>query len=184
MYGPILRGKLLTLRPPKPDEAPELATWFDDLEVTRFLKLRNPPSVEMEKEFLDRVARDANTIWWAIEHEGRLVGGTGIHAIDWNHGHGTTGTLIADKSVWGKGLGRELMQLRAEYAFTQTPLRALRSGYLEGNIASARAQKSAGYIEVGRWHEDRFVDGKWVDHVLTELRREDWEQSRGAAGAS
>ena len=112
------------------------------------MKLRHPPSLEMEKEFLDGVARDPNAVWWAVEHEGRLVGGTGIVRIDWKHGHGTTGTVLADKSVWGKGLGRELMQLRAEYAFTQTPLRALRSGYLEGNVASARAQKSAGYSAI------------------------------------
>ncbi|HET9782587.1 MAG TPA: GNAT family protein [Candidatus Dormibacteraeota bacterium] len=180
MFGPVIEGKLVRLRPPRPDEVTEISTWFDDLEVTRFLKLRNPPSVEMEKEFLDRTARDPDAIWWAVEHEGRLVGGTGIVRIDWKWGHGTTGTVIADKSVWGKGLGRELMQLRAEYVFMQTPLRTLRSGYLEGNVASARAQKSAGYEEVGRWHEDRVVDGKWVDHVLTELRREDWVKSRSS----
>ena len=178
MYGPVIEGKLVRLRPPRPDEASALAAWFEDMEVTRFLKLRHPPSVEMEKEFLDRTARDPNVIWWAVEHEGRLIGGTGIHAIDWANGFGTTGTVLADKSVWGKGLGRELMQLRAEYAFMQTALRTLRSGYIEGNTASARAQKSAGYKEIGRWHDDQFVDGKWLDHLLTELRREDWEKSR------
>jgi RimJ/RimL family protein N-acetyltransferase len=149
MYGPVIEGKLVRLRPPRPHELDEIATWFDDMEVTRFLKLRTPPSVDMEKEFLDRMARDPNTVWWGVEHEGRLVGGTGIVAIDWNWGHGTTGTVIADKSVWGKGLGRELMQLRAEYAFTQTPLRALRSGYLDGNIASAAGTES-GRIQRGR----------------------------------
>jgi hypothetical protein len=51
-------------------------------------------------------------------------------------------------------------------------------------LASARAQKSSGYKEVGRWHHDRFVDGKWLDHILTELRREDWERSAGADRAS
>jgi RimJ/RimL family protein N-acetyltransferase len=177
MYGPVIQGKLVRLRPPRPGEVSELPTWFEDLEVTRFMKLRHPPSLEMEKEFLDRVARDPNTIWWAVEHDGRLVGGTGIHAIDWVRGYGTTGTVLADKTVWGKGLGRELMRLRAEYAFTQTPLRSLRSAYLDGNVASARAQRSAGYKEVGRWHQDTFVDGKWVDHVMTELLREDWERS-------
>jgi [ribosomal protein S5]-alanine N-acetyltransferase len=175
MYGPVIRGKLLVLRPPKPDEAAVMATWFEDLEVTRFIKLRHPPSVEAEKEFLDRMARDPDVVYWTIEHDGRLVGGTSIVAIDWKHGHGTTGTVIGDKTAWGKGLARELMRLRAEYAFTQLPLRALRSGYLEGNEASARAQRAAGYQEVGRWHAERFVDGKWVDHVLTELLREDWE---------
>lgn len=178
MFGPVIVGKLVRLRPPRPEDVADFATWFEDMEVTRFLKLRNPPSADMEKEFFDRVARDPNVIFWAIEHQGRLVGGTSIGAIDWKSGHGTTGTVIADKSVWGRGLGRELMQLRAEYAFMQTPLRTLRSGYLEGNVASARAQRSAGYREVGRWHGDRFIDGEWRDHVLTELLREDWEKAR------
>jgi len=178
MYGPVIRGKLLVLRPPKPDEAAAMITWFEDMEVSRFLKLRFPPSLDAEKEFLDRAARDPDHIFWAIEHDGRLVGGTSIVRIDWKHGHGTTGTVIGDKKAWGKGLARELMRLRADYAFTQLPLRTLRSGYLEGNVASARAQKAAGYKEVGRWHDDHFVDGKWVDHILTELRREDWERSK------
>lgn len=178
MYGPVIQGNLVRLRPPKPEEAAAISTWFEDLEVTRFIMLRQPPSVEMEKEFLDRMARDPNVVWWAVEHDGRLVGGTSIVAIDWKNGFGTTGTVIGDKKAWGKGVARELMQLRAEYAFTQLPLRKLKSGYLEGNEASARAQKAAGYKEIGRWTGDQFVDGKWVDLVLTELLREDWEKAR------
>jgi [ribosomal protein S5]-alanine N-acetyltransferase len=178
MYGPVLQGKLVRLRPPKPDEAAEICTWFEDLEVTRFIKLRHPPSTEMEKEFLDRMARDPDAIFWVVEHDGKLVGATSVVRIDWKHGRGTTGTVIGDKSAWGKGLARELMQLRAEYVFTQTPLRTLRSGYLDGNEASARAQKAAGYKEVGRWHDDHFIDGKWVDQILTELLREEWEAKK------
>lgn len=148
--------------------------WFEELEVTRFLELRHPPSLEMEKEFLERTARDPDTVWWALEHEGKLVGATGIHRIDWKHGSGTTGTLIADRTAWGKGVARELMRLRAEYAFTQLPLRKLKSAYVDGNVASGKAQKAAGYREVGRWHKERFVDGEWRDMILTELMREDW----------
>lgn len=184
MFGPVIQGKIVRLRPARSEDAAAMATWFDDLEVTRFIKLRNPPSVEMEKEFIDRMARDPNAIHWCVEHDGRLIGGTAIVQIDWKHGYGTTGTVIGDKTAWGKGAGRELMQLRAEYAFMQTPLRKLKSGYLEGNEASARAQKSAGYKEVGRWHADRFIDGKWVDHVLTELLREDWEKRAASAARS
>jgi RimJ/RimL family protein N-acetyltransferase len=180
MYGPVLEGKLVRLRPPRPEDLAAITTWFDDLEVTRFILLRNPPSSEMEKEFLDRMARDQDTVYWIVEHEGRAVGGTSIGAIDWKNGFGTTGTVIADKTVWGRGLGREVMQLRAAYAFTQLPLRKLKSGYFEGNEASARAQKAAGYKEVGRWHGDRFIDGRWVDHVLTELTREYWEKARSS----
>jgi ribosomal-protein-alanine N-acetyltransferase len=174
MYGPVIQGKLVKLRPPRPDDAAAMAAWFEDLEVTRFIKLRNPPSVEAEKEFLERMARDANAVFWVVEHEGNLVGATSIVAIDWKHGFGTTGTVIGDKTAWGKGVARELMQLRATYAFVQLPLRKLKSGYLEGNIASAKAQKAAGYREVGRWQADRFIDGAWKDHILTEVMRDDW----------
>jgi RimJ/RimL family protein N-acetyltransferase len=44
---------------------------------------------------------------------------------------------------------------------------------LDGNEASARAQKAAGYKEVAAGTKN----GKWVDHVLTELRRDDWEKA-------
>jgi RimJ/RimL family protein N-acetyltransferase len=178
MYGPVIQGNLIKLRPPLSEDAAAMTNWFEDLEVTRFIKLRHPPSLDAEKEFLERTARDPDSVFWALEYEGRLVGGTSIVAIDWKHGSGTTGTVIGDKAAWGKGLAHELMQLRADYAFTQLPLRKLKSGYLEGNVASARAQKSAGYREVGRWHKDRFIDGEWVDHVLTEVMREDWEKAR------
>jgi len=178
VYGPLIQGKLVKLRPPSPDDAAAMSSWFEDLEVTRFIKLQFPPSIESEKEFLERLARDESIVFWAVEHEGRLVGGTSIGSIDWKHGFGTTGTIIGDKTVWGRGIAREMMQIRAAYAFTQLPLRKLKSGYLEGNDASARAQAAAGYREVGRWQRDRFIDGGWRDHVLTELMREDWEKLR------
>ena len=174
MYGPVIEGKLVRLRPPRPDDAPVMITWFEDMEVTRFLLRRHPPGIEEEKEWLEKVARDPNEILWAVEREGRAIGVTGINQIDWKNGCGTTGTLIGDKAVWGKGIGREVMQLRARYAFNQLPLRKLKSGYLDGNEASARAQAAAGYREVGRYRADMFFDGRWLDHVITEVLREDW----------
>jgi [ribosomal protein S5]-alanine N-acetyltransferase len=174
MYGPVIQGKLVRLRPPKPEDALVMITWFEDLEATRFLALRHPPSIEMEKEWLDSTAKDPNSVIWVVEVDGRAVGTTGIREIDWKNGFGTTGTFIGDKSEWRKGFGQEAMQLRARYAFMQLPLRKLKSSYFEGNEASGRAQAAAGYREVGRHHADRFVDGQWVDEIITEVLREDW----------
>ena len=174
MYGPVIPGKLCRLRPPRTEDADVMATWFEDFETSRFLGLRNPPSVEMEKEWLEKGARDPNSVFWVVEADGRVVGTNAIRDIDWKNGFGTTGTLIGDRSVWGKGIGRESMQLRARYAFTQLPLRKLKSSYFDGNVASGRAQTAAGYREIGRYRADRYVDGQWVDEVVTELLREDW----------
>lgn len=178
MYGPVIQGKLVRLRPPRPEDALVMVGWFEDMETTRFLALRNPPSIEMEKEWIESTAKDLNSVIWVIEIEDRAVGTTGIREIDWKNGSGTTGTLIGDRSVWGKGVGRETMQLRARYAFTQMPLRKLKSSYFAGNVASGRAQAAAGYREVGRFRADRFVDGQWVDEIITEVLREDWEKAQ------
>jgi RimJ/RimL family protein N-acetyltransferase len=59
-------------------------------------------------------------------------------------------------------------------------LRKLKSAYFDGNEASARAQAAAGYREVGRYRADQFIDGQWVDQVVTEVLREDWQKSQGA----
>lgn len=182
MYGPVIQGKLVRLRPPKPEDVNVMITWFEDMEVTRFLMFRNPPSVDAEKEWLDRMARDPNQIVWVIEHDGHAVGTTAIHEINWRDGLGTTGTVIGDKAVWGKGLGTELMRLRARYAFTELPLRKLKSAYFDGNVGSAKAQAAAGYREVGRYRADMWIDGKWRDHIVTEVLREDWEKAQHKRG--
>ncbi len=175
MYGPTLRGQLALMRAPRIEEAATMSAWFEDLEVTATILRRFPPGLGEEEDWLRRMATDPASILWAVEHEGRLVGTTGVHGIDWHSGHGTTGLVLGDKSVWGRGLAREVMSMRTRFLFCETTLRSLRSGYLDGNLASAKAQAGAGYREVGRWHEAYFRGGEWRDHVLTEVRRQDWE---------
>jgi RimJ/RimL family protein N-acetyltransferase len=177
MYGPVIQGKVARLRPLRVEEAEQMIAWFEDVEVTRTILRRFPPSLNDEKEWIEKLATSPNDIIWAIEYEGRLVGTTGVHGIDWPNQHGTTGTLIGDRSAWGKGLGSEVMQLRARFVFTETTLQKLNSGYLDGNTASARAQAHCGYVEIGRMRKEYFRDGKWIDQIMTELLREDWEKA-------
>jgi RimJ/RimL family protein N-acetyltransferase len=58
MNGPVIEGKLVRLRPPRIEDAAVMITWFEDLEVTRFLKLRHPPSLEAADRFVDGEWRD------------------------------------------------------------------------------------------------------------------------------
>src|SRR3979409_7605 len=103
MYGPVLEGKLVRLRPPRPEDAAVMITWFEDLEVTRFLKLRYPPAVEAEKEWLEKIARDPDHVQWVVEFKGAAAGTTSIVRIDWKNRFGTTGTASGGKSGGGEG---------------------------------------------------------------------------------
>ncbi len=174
MFGPILRGSIVTMRPFSHADAELFVGWLADPEVTRTILRVFPPSLEAEHEWIERVARADTELMWGLEYEGRLVGTSGLHNIDWANQHAQTGTVVGDRSLWGKGIGGEAMRLRTRYCFTQTTLRKLTSAYLDGNTASARAQARAGYREIGRRREQYFRDGRWLDEVLTEVMREDW----------
>ena len=106
MYGPVIQGNLARLRPPTSEDAAVMIAWFEDMEVTRLLMLRNPPSIEMEKEWLDRAARNPDEVLWVVEHSGAAIGTTHIHLIDWKNGFGTTGRSSVTTHS-GEGLGRE-----------------------------------------------------------------------------
>ncbi len=156
-----------------------MTAWFADQEVTRFLKLRLPPSLEAEQEWVRAAGRDPDSVLWAIEAGGHLAGTTGLHRIDWQNRNASTGTLIGERALWGQGLATELMRLRAAYAFRELNLHKLNSSFLEGNEGSRRAQEKAGYRVVGRRRQQHFRGGRWLDEILTELLREDWETALG-----
>jgi RimJ/RimL family protein N-acetyltransferase len=176
MLGPRLEGRIVVLRPVRDEEAGAIVGWLEDVEVTRYLTRLLPPSEAGEREWLAARHRDEHSVTWGLEHEGRLVGVTGIHEIDWINRHGSTGTFIGDRTVWRRGIATEAMQLRARFAFESLNLHKLKSGYYDGNRGSAEAQRRTGYREVGRQRDELFRNGRWHDLIVTELLREDWER--------
>jgi RimJ/RimL family protein N-acetyltransferase len=178
VFGPVLKGEKVALRPPSDGDAALFIQWFADLEVTRYLASAFPSSLQAEEDFFKRIGESKNDVWWVIEAEGRTIGASGIHRINWIDANATTGTLIGDKSCWRKGYGSESMALRTEYAFRQLNLHKLRSGAFMENAPSKRALEKAGYREVGIHREDVWRDGKWHDHWIAEILRSDWEKQR------
>lgn len=174
MFGPILTGERIRLVPPGEEMIPLFCEWFADTTVNRYLNLRFPPSSKMEEEWYNRTARSDHDIVWAITVEGKPIGSTGIHSIDWLNRHATTGTIIGDRSEWGKGYGSETMRLRTRYAFENLNLEKLMTQVFEGNDASRRALEKAGYRQYGLAHKHMYLNGKWYDSWMGEILRDDW----------
>ena len=176
MFGPVLKGQKVTLRPPDEKDAARFIAWFADTEVTRYLAVTFPMSLQQEEDFIKRIGEAKDTVWWVIEAEGKAIGATGIHRIDWINARATTGTVIGDKSCWRKGYGSDAMALRTEYAFRQLNLHKLKSGAFVENEPSKRALQKTGYRQVGVEREESWRDGRWLDHWLCEVLRADWER--------
>ena len=176
MYGPVLVGTKVTLRPPDDSDAARFVDWFGDLEVTRYQPRPFPLGLLQEEGFLKALGESTTDVFWMLEADGQAIGATGIHRIDWLHAHGATGIVIGVKSEWGKGRASEAMRLRTEYAFRQLNLHKLTSGAFLENEPSRRALQTAGYREVGIEREHFFREGRWHDHWLCEVRRDEWER--------
>ena len=178
MFGPLLRGDKVTLRPAREDDAQHFVRWFGDMAITRFLSRRMAITLEQEQEFLKKIGESKDDVWWVIEADGKPIGATGIHGIDWIDAHGTTGIMIGEKESWGKGYATEAMRLRTRYAFRELNLHKLLTEVYTENQASRKALERNGYRAVGVRREQTFREGKWNDQWLGEVLRSEWEKSQ------
>jgi RimJ/RimL family protein N-acetyltransferase len=174
MLGPVLTGHLVTLAPLKPEHLEHYVEWFADREVTRYLAHVQVFSLTQEEEWLERVSRSESDVAWGIFADGEHIGGTGISQIDWRNRHAITGTVIGNKSWWGRGIGTEAMALRTRYAFEELGLEKLMTTVVEGNTASRRALENVGYHSVGIHHHHEFRHNRWWDVWIGELLRDEW----------
>jgi RimJ/RimL family protein N-acetyltransferase len=176
MFGPVLVGERITLRPGREDDAELFVRWFADVDVTRYLGRRMAVALYEEEEFLKKIGESKNDVWWMIDVAGRGIGATGIHGINWLDANATTGIMIGEKDSWGKGYATEAMRLRTRYAFRELNLHKLMTEVVAENTASRRALERNGYRGVGVRREQSFSAGQWRDRWLAEVLRSDWER--------
>jgi RimJ/RimL family protein N-acetyltransferase len=177
MFGPVLKGEKVTLRPGRESDAELFVRWFADMQVTRMLGRRMAVALYQEQEFLKRIGESKDDVWWMIDAEGKPIGATGIHGINWIDANATTGIVIGEKDCWGKGYATEAMALRTRYAFRELNLHKLMTEVNAENVASRKALERNGYRTAGTRREQEFREGTWHDRWLGEVLREDWEKS-------
>jgi ribosomal-protein-alanine N-acetyltransferase len=178
MYGPYLEGEHITLAPPAPSYVADYLRWFADPEVTRYLLLRNPPSLEQEHALLAARASDPDNVFWSILLGDRHIGSTGIESIHWRNRSARTGIVIGERDHWGHGYATEAMRLRTDYAFRELGLESLATQVFAPNEGSRRALLRAGYREVGWLRRAVYFEGQFHDIWLAQIIRPDWEAAR------
>lgn len=159
----------------------------NDFEVTRGVILRPPVTLEEEYAWYDKMVQNgskSDVVFAILLHqpvaEGtptayRYIGNTALHGITWPAGYATSGTIIFDKTCFGKGYGTEAKLLLLCEAFRNRGLHKVCSHVKAFNGNSWGHLLACGYKEVGRRKNHHFVDGTFVDEIILEVFREDWE---------
>ncbi len=161
-----------------PDKALHLENallWFNDPEVTRWLKHSLPMTRPAEEKWFERMATSRHDVVWAVhdDHD-RHIGFSGIHRIDWKNRNATTGTVLGDRQSWGQGYGSDAIRTRTGWAFEELGLHRLQSECFVANEASRRCLDKAGYRVIGPARQRFWRRGAWHDALLLEILDADW----------
>ena len=173
-------GEHLSLGLMQREYVPLMMSGVNDLEVTRGILLRPPIATATEYEWIEELAKKQNEQVFAILlHEPnstyRYIGHTGLHQITWPDGFAKTGSVILDRGAHGKGYGTEAKLLLLYHAFFVKGLRKVTSDVKAFNGHSLGHLIKCGYQIVGRHKNHHFDQGTYVDSIMLEVFRSDFE---------
>lgn len=176
-------GKLVRLVPiDKAKHLDNFVAWMNDPDVTEWLAVGDFPLSRLaEEEWVDARSKfSQEEVVFAVETlDGKHIGSSGVHGINYRYGTAQTGSLIGVKELWGKGYGTDAAIVRARWAFDVAGLRRLYSSILDGNERSLKMQLKTGYVECGRMPEKFWKRGKYRDEILTTLSRDRFHELHG-----
>lgn len=180
MQNPFLVGAKVYLRPLELADAPVMQAWVNDQEVIRNLLLYRPVNLQNEEDFVRRSAEGKELLSLGIvaKRTDRLIGTTGLFAIDWKNRQAGFGIEIGAKREWGKGYGTEATRLIVGYGFDTLNLNRVWLEVHEDNVRGRRAYERVGFRREGLMRQRVFREGRYWDTIFMALLREEWERAR------
>ena len=161
-------GVVTEIRPWRTCDAGALAKYANNRKV--WLNLRDafphPYTAASASAFLEMVARQNPTTFFAIATPQEAIGGIGISI---NHDvHRLTaemGYWLAEP-YWGNGIMTETVARFTEYAFENFSLVRIYAEPYAENASSCRVLEKAGYTLEGRLRSSVIKDGQILDQLL------------------
>lgn len=118
------------------------------------------------------LADEPEAYTWAVEHEGRCIGGTGLRVnADQHRAEFWIGLFLP--AIRGRGLGKEITRLVLDWAFSELGVHRVELEVLATNIRAMRCYLACGFRQEGVRREAELYPGGWQDFVeMAVLRRE------------
>ncbi|MBK8901454.1 MAG: GNAT family N-acetyltransferase [Anaerolineaceae bacterium] len=135
-----------------------------------------PAKLESLLAHYDENKNSENEVSFAIEIDKLYVGHCGLHSFDQTNQTCELSVEIGDKGYWGKGYGREIVNLLLQYAFNHRHVNRVWLETHSENERAMRCYRACGFVEEGRLRQHLWLDGRYVDRVIMGILREDYLQ--------
>lgn len=141
--------------------------WLADPDVVRWSENRfRQHTLASCRDYVASFRGTSNMMFALVAKDGAIghFGNLNVY-VDTRHGVADIGILIGERSVWGKGYGREAWQAVLERLLGQSGIRKATGGCVADNVAMVRIMKGCGMQEDGRRVRHYVYDGREVDLV-------------------
>ncbi len=163
-----IEGELVALGPLRRDLLATYHRWISDFGTGRTLGFPpRPMTIEQETAWYDGRAVEGEASFTIYERPAlRPIGNTGLHGVDHRNRSAVFGIMIGEPDCRGKGYGTEATRLMLDYAFTALGLHNVLLTCYEFNFAGRRAYAKAGFKEIGRRRQCRWLNGRLWDEIF------------------
>jgi ribosomal-protein-alanine N-acetyltransferase len=161
-------GGRIFLRELQPEDVnAEYLSWFQDATVTKFLDAKGITREEAVEYMLrGRETREFFMYAILVKDTGLHIGNVKVGPIQWPHLISDLVTVIGRKEFWGTGIASEAIKLGNRVAFEFYGMRKLSGGIAEGNVASLKAYKNAGWVVEALLRGHHLIDGQSMDRIV------------------
>jgi RimJ/RimL family protein N-acetyltransferase len=153
------------------------ASWNQNSEY-QHLADWGPAKLSSPKEIKEWIEKEHNKLFLFSIHalaDDKIIGMLDLSGINWTAGDAWLGVGIGEPEYWGKGYGREAVNLLLRFGFEQLNLRRVSLTVFEYNERAYKSYLKLGFQVEGRARQllNRF-DRRW-DMIYMGILREEWE---------
>lgn len=166
-------GQKVSLRSLRQDDMAVLYKWINDPDVIKYTNTFKPVSEMEQKIWFQSLPEHKDQIVLGIElrNDKKLIGTCGLYFIDYQNRAAEVRIKIGAKSYWGRGYGKEAIELLIDFAFVDLNLRRLSLKVLSNNNRALKIYKKTGFQEEGILKEAMYIQGKYCDLIAMGMLR-------------
>lgn len=173
----FLAGKYVYLRPPeRRDVEGRWYQWFNDPEVTRYLKRGTfPNTYEEQILFYENMGKNRDELILAIVDKAshQHIGVISLRPIDWIHRTADIAIVIGEKDYWSGFHAIEAMALLTDHSFCRLNLHKIRAYQHEKLGGWRKYLELIGYRTEAVLKREVFSEGRYHDMVVLAMFQED-----------
>jgi len=157
---------MVRLRPFKLSDGEYLIKWIEDERAFAMWcanKFNYPLTQEQLITYKEQYENDEyGWLFTAIDESGKPIGHLLLRSANYSNQSAHLGFIIIDKSIRGKGYGKEMVRIAVKYAFEILNIKKVSLGVYANNKSAHNCYKAVGFVDQ-KFHEEffPFKDERW-----------------------